>query len=216
MVNHPNRSKKSELKDSASEHILSYKGFDKDFSCRGFKFEVGGTYIHEGDVKACESGFHACEHPLDIFSYYAPGESRYARVTQSGTISRHDGDTKIASGRITIEAELKLPEIISAAIKWVFDRAKWKDGQTASAEGEGCSISGTRGAASATGDRGAASATGYRGRAMGKDGCALFLVYHAEYRGPIIHVWAGIVGKNGIKPEVWYQLDETGQPVEVA
>ena len=64
-------------------------------------------------------------------------------------------------------------------------------------------------------DRGAASATGYRGRVFGKDGCALFLIYRDPNNGDILHAWAGIAGRNGIKAEVWYMLNSDGQPIEV-
>lgn len=64
-----------------------------------------------------------------------------------------------------------------------------------------------RGSASATGDRGSASATGRACKAKGAAGCALFLI-ERNNDWTIAHVWAGVVGKNGIKPGVFYQLQE--------
>ena len=161
--------------NAASEVVQSVKGFDLNWRCRDYQFEVGKTYTHDGEVNACESGFHACEYPLDVFRYYAPGQSRYALVQQSGALSRHGSDTKVASGKITIEAELKLPDLIARAIKWIFAHAKPEDtehatGDYGAASSTGyqgaASSTGTRGAASSTGTRGAASSTGYQGAAM--------------------------------------------------
>jgi hypothetical protein len=85
------------------------------------------------------------------------------------------------------------------------------------------SATGDRGAASATGDRSVASATGNSGvamstgidaRAMGAEGNALFLVYRNPDHGKIIHAWAGIAGRDGVKPMTWYKLDEDGKLIE--
>jgi hypothetical protein len=135
--------------------ITSYKGFNADMTCRGFQFEIGGTYTHEGEVAACASGFHACEYPLDVLGYYAPATSVFAEVIQSGQVARHSEDSKIASRVLHVKASLSLSGLVKAAIDYTFSRSTL----------EGVSATGDRGAASATGARGAASATGYQGAA---------------------------------------------------
>jgi len=93
----------------------SYKGFDENFSCREFQYEVGKTYELDRDVVVCRSGFHACANPLDVFTYYPPGKSRYAIVEQSGTVD--ELLDKTASSSITIKKELSLAELIAAAAR---------------------------------------------------------------------------------------------------
>ena len=147
------------MKNEPAEEITSYKGFSSNWECRGFKFNLGETYIHDGPVMACESGFHACEYPLDVFSYYPPAGSRFAVVKQSGELSRHEGDTKVASRSISITAEISIAGLVKAAIEYTVSRCKPVDPASPA------SATGYRGAASATGYQGAASATGYRGAA---------------------------------------------------
>jgi hypothetical protein len=76
------------------------------------------------------------------------------------------------------------------------------------------SATGYQGAASATGDQGAAMSSGFEGKVSGVEGNALFLVERTEWNGPIVAVWAGIAGKDGIKPNTFYTL-RNGKPVEV-
>ena len=134
---------------------MNYKGMDKDMKCRGFQYEVGGEYETD-KAKACECGFHACEYPLDVFNYYPPAGSRFFEVEQSGSISKSDEDTKVASTKIKIGAELSITGLVKAAVEYTKERCT---------QDEGASATGIRGAASATGDQGAASATGYQGAA---------------------------------------------------
>ncbi|HCD8443587.1 TPA: hypothetical protein ND839_000582 [Pseudomonas aeruginosa] len=153
------RKKKTEVE----EIVTAYKGFKQDLTCRGYQFEIGGTYKHEGEIEACASGFHSCEYPLDVFGYYAPGDSRFAIVKASGQLSRHDDDSKIASATLVVEAEISMPTMISKAIDWIMARLDSSVEQTV--VGDTASNTGDYSAASNTGDYSAASNTGYQSAA---------------------------------------------------
>ena len=99
--------------------IIAYKGFDKDFKCRGFQYEVGKTYEMDGNIESCRRGFHACESPMGVFDYYDMLTSRFAEVEQSGKIDKEAASTKTCSSRIKIKAELKLADIINLGIEWL-------------------------------------------------------------------------------------------------
>ncbi|MEZ1490680.1 DUF7666 domain-containing protein [Pseudomonas aeruginosa] len=148
----------SKKKAASEEVVTAYKGFKQDLTCRGYQFEIGGTYKHEGEVEACASGFHSCEYPLDVFGYYAPGESRFAIVKASGQLSRHDDDSKIASATLVVEAEISMPTMISRALDWIMSKVDKSVEQTV--VGETASNTGYQSAASNTGDYSAASNTG--------------------------------------------------------
>ncbi|HFO1438170.1 TPA: hypothetical protein ACHIVH_001437 [Pseudomonas aeruginosa] len=148
----------SKKKAASEEVVTAYKGFKQDLTCRSYQFEIGGTYKHDGEVEACASGFHSCEYPLDVFGYYAPGDSRFAIVKASGQLSRHDDDSKIASATLVVEAEISMPTMISRAIDWIMARLDSSVEQTV--VGDTASNTGYQSAASNTGDRSAASNTG--------------------------------------------------------
>ena len=203
---------KTKKKVNPVEEITSFKGFNDKWECRGFKFKPGETFHHDGQVKACESGFHACEYPLDVFNYYPPAGSRFAVVKQYGDLSRHDGghdgDTKVSSKSISIMAEINIAVLVKAAIEYTTSRCKPVDHVSPA------SATGYQGAASATGESSVAAATGWNGRAQGAEGCAIVLVHRDDY-GKIIHIRASKVGDNGIKPGVWYKLSSDGHFVEI-
>ncbi len=97
--------------------------------------------------------------------------------------------------------------MIERAVKLIFAKANPSDVQHAT---------GYRSAASSTGDQSAAMSAGLSGRVMGKDGCALFLVYRDPNTWEILHAWAGIVGRGGINAETWYTLGSDGIPVNAS
>ena len=160
------------------QKLKTYKAFDKDLSCRGFKYEVGKEYEETGDIKACEKGFHACPYPLDVFGYYAPAGSRFCEVEQSGKIDDSESD-KVCSSKIRIGAELDIRGLVKAAVSFVKERCtnecNAEPGKPAMAGDCGAAMAGYRGAAMAgdcgaamAGDCGAAMA-GYRGAATAGD-----------------------------------------------
>ena len=204
---------------------MNYKGMNTDMTCRGFQYEVGKEYETD-KAEACECGFHACEYPLDVFNYYPPASSRYFEVEQSGEMNRSGGDSKVASTRIKIGAEIGIAGLVKASVEYTRERATEEPGGHATGYRGAASATGDQGAASATGYQGAASATGkssvavstgINGMAMGAIGCAICLVERGEWDGetyPIISVKAAIVDGQSIKADTWYTL-KNGEFVEV-
>ncbi|EEJ8416072.1 hypothetical protein OW110_000932 [Salmonella enterica subsp. enterica serovar Kentucky] len=150
-----------------TKEIVTFKGFNKDLTCRDFQFAIGETFHHDGKVEACGSGFHACECPFDVFSYYPPAESRYAETISFGVIDREEeGDTKIASASITIKSELTLPQFIQRGIEWIWSKIdKSLEQQIMTGNRSAATNTGNRSAATNTGNRSAATNTGYRSAA---------------------------------------------------
>lgn len=193
---------------------MNYKGMDKGMKCRGFQYEVGKEYETDKAV-ACECGFHACEYPLDVFNYYPPAGSRFFEVEQSGELSKNDDDSKVASTKIKIGAELNIAGLVEAAIQYTKERCH-DEGETATGYQGAASATGDYGAASATGKSSVAMASGIGGKAMGALGCAIFLVERGEWDGethPIIDAKAAIVDGVNIKANVYYTL-KNGEIVE--
>jgi hypothetical protein len=150
------------------EVIKSYKGFNKNMTCRGFQYEEGKEYEEE-IVEVCDHGFHVCEYPLDCLNYYYPNESVYHEVEQSGEIQKHNDDTKVASTKIKIGAEISIAGLVKAAIEYTVKRVK-KDAESDEKHGAS-SATGYKGASSATGDYGASSATGTCGASSATGYC---------------------------------------------
>ena len=213
-----------------SEQKIYYKGLDADFKCRGYAFEVGHTYRHDGEVKACSSGFHSCANPWDVLSYYDI-TSRFALVEVGGETVTHEDDSKIASAEITIKAELKLPDFVKSCIDWLKDACKSDispaPGNHSRLAASGVSsrlaasgyysqlaASGNSSRLAASGDSSIAKSAGISGKVKGGKNCALALTRWVEsekrYRITIAYV-----GENGIKEDTWYSLDKDGKFIEV-
>ena len=147
--------------------MKAYKGFDRDLKCRGFQYEIGKEY-EEKEAEACEKGFHACENPLEVFRYYPPCDgNRYCEVEQDGELSKHGGDSKVASTKIKIGVELGLKGLIQAGVSFILDKVNWKADAATNTDAQSAAVNlGYRSAATNTGDLSAAMNTGDRSAAV--------------------------------------------------
>ena len=97
--------------------IIAYKGFDKDLKCRGFQYEVGKSFEHNGPVEMCGSGFHACQNPSDVLDFYPiENGNRFAIVEMDGEVK--DDDSKTVASKLNIKAELSLCDFIKVSVDW--------------------------------------------------------------------------------------------------
>lgn len=196
------------------QKIKAYKAFDKDLSCRGFKYEVGKEYEETGDIKACEKGFHACPYPLDVFGYYAPAGSRFCEVEQSGKIDGSESD-KVCSSKIRIGAELDIRGLVKASVSFVKERCtnecNAEPGKPATAGDYGAATA--RGKAS-TGSNGLSVARGNNVQVKGGIGAILVIAEEMEDTYDIVDWKAVLVDGEVVKADTWYRL-ENGELVEV-
>ena len=201
--------------------MKTYKGFNKDMTCRDFKYEEGKEYEATGEIKCCNNGFHACEDPLDCFNYYAPGESVYHEVEQSGEISRNnDGDSKVASSKIKIGARLDIAKIVNLHFDFVKSRTTFEntDPKQASAGLRGAASAGAYGAAiskgsAAVGENGIACVRGNGCRVKGGIGAILVIAEENKYDNQIKEWKVFVVDGQKIKADTYYTLKH-GEIVE--
>lgn len=92
--------------------LRAYKAFNADWTCRGFKYEIGKAYHQDGKIEGCKNGFHACLSPLDIFKYYYGdvNQLRFAEVELSGEMVSEG--SKVAASDIKIVRELTLQDLV--------------------------------------------------------------------------------------------------------
>ena len=184
-----------------------YKGFDKDLKCRDFQYEIGKEYKEER-AEICDSGFHACENPLDVFGYYAPADSRYCEVELDAN-DQKSVDSKRVGKKISIKAEIGIAGIIKAGVEYIKDQVNWDDDKKSNTGNRSAATNtGNRSAATVEGKESVAMAIGYNSKAKGSLGCFIVL---AEYKKlgdeyHIVDVKSAKVDGEKIKPDTFYKL----------
>ena len=216
--------------------MKAYKGFNKDMTCtpdgKVFQFEEGKTY-EEAEAKLCESGFHACENPLDCWGYYNILNSVVHEVELEGVSEeREKNNTKICAKKITIGARIDIKGIVKASVDFVMESVKEcfdkklfdkktgneNDGAQIGSSGYGAQIgsSGDGAKIDISGERSIGACIGNNGRVRAKAGCWIVLSEwkNIDMKNTPVCVKAVQVDGETIKENTWYKL-ENGEIVEV-
>ena len=152
--------------------MKAFKGFNKDLTCRGYQYEEGKEF-HTERAECCDTGFHACEYPLDCFGYYDPAHSVYHEVELSGEMDKSGDNTKVCATDIKIGARLSIAGLVKMAIDFTMSKVNKEAG---SDERHGfASATGYKGASSVSDPTGVAVAWGHEARAKGCKGAHLIL-----------------------------------------
>lgn len=150
--------------------MRAFKGFNKDLTCRGYQYEEGKEF-HTERAECCDTGFHACEYPLDCFGYYDPAHSVFHEVELSGEMDKSGDNTKVCATDIKIGARLSIAGLVKMAIDFTMSKVNKEAGSDE-----------RHGFASATGDCGASSATGYKGASSVSDPTGVAVAWGREAR----------------------------------
>ena len=199
--------------------IKGYKGFNPDMTCRGFQYEENKTFEQEGEVKACEKGFHYCLHPMDVLGYYPPvgdnGVNRYCSVEGDGNMSVNTDDTKVACSKITIKGEIGIRGLVKAAISYVKEQCtneyNAEPGKPATAGDRGAATAGDSGAATARGKassglNGLSVVRGNNVKVRGGMGAILVIAEEDKETYDVVDWKAVVVDGKKVKADTWYML----------
>ena len=184
--------------------MKAYKGMDKNMRCREFQYEPGKTYEQE-TATVCGPGFHSCTAPLDILRYYGLNKgNRFFEVEADGVIAKRESeDSKLASSKLTIGAEIGLPGLIKAHMEYTKEKAE----KNKTAGGDRSNLAG-----------GDCSAILGRNNCKAKAGlrsiiCLSEWGWDENDNYVPVHVKAAIVDGETLKPDTWYSLKD-GEFVE--
>ena len=196
--------------------MKAYKGFDKNLQCRGYQYEIGKEYKTD-KADLCNRGFHACEFPLDVLSYYNPGNGRYCEVDLEVN-DQTENDSKRCGKKIKIGAEIGLKGIVDASIKLIIERTKESatQGDWAHAATQGdwahAATQGDWAHAAVKGKNSIACALGINGAAKGAKGCWIAVAEY-DWNCNVIGGRFAMVDGEKIKEDTYYTL-KNGEFVE--
>lgn len=96
-----------------NDYVKGYKVFDPDWTCRGFRYEVGKTFEEDVMPKCCEAGFHFCKELKDCFNYYPFNpDNKVAKVIALGEIDEASNNSKCCTNKIQIVEEISWEDVL--------------------------------------------------------------------------------------------------------
>ena len=138
------------------EEITGYKGFDKNFQCRGMQYAANKKFSEDVKPDVCFKGLHFCQSPLDVFNYYPPTDGAiYTKVIATGNV-KTEGD-KSATNELAVGNKLTIHDLFAEHHKMVLEGADATTGNEAHA-----ATTGDEAHAATTGRLACAATTGYR------------------------------------------------------
>ena len=113
--------------------MKGFKGFEKDFSCRGKQYEENTTYEEHG-VGCCHKGvMHFCEDPWEVLKHYdlVDGNGNFSEFAEVEALGQvwNDGE-KRATNKIHVGAKLGLKGFLKACIDFTLEKTKYESNGT--------------------------------------------------------------------------------------
>ncbi|MFR2528748.1 MAG: hypothetical protein ACLS9F_13910, partial [Clostridium paraputrificum] len=93
-------------------NVKGYKVFNPDWTCRGFQYEVGKTFEHDGNIELCGSGFHFCQKASDCFKYYDFNSNNKVAEVEALDLVETEGN-KSVTNKIHIVREIPWQELLT-------------------------------------------------------------------------------------------------------
>ena len=202
--------------------MKGFKGFEKDFSCRGKQYEENTTYEEHG-VGCCHKGvMHFCEDPWEVLNQYdlvdKNGDfSEFAEVEALGPVW-NDGE-KRATNKIHIGAKLGFKGFLKACINFTLEKTKYEsNGTNSSGDSAKIGSSGYSAQINSTGEDAVIMCAGSGSKAKAKKGSWITLAewVEDEEKGRYVPVCVKTEYVDGekIKEDTYYTL-KSGEFVEV-
>ena len=113
--------------------MKGFKGFEKDFSCKGKQYAENTTYEEYG-VGCCHKGvMHFCEDPWEVLNHYdlVDGNGNFSEFAEVEALGQvwNDGE-KRATNKIHVGAKLGLKGFLKACIDCTLEKTEYESNGT--------------------------------------------------------------------------------------